>query len=157
MNCSATASDGMITAIGQEIRGMMEAIKRILVVDGEKEFADSVTRHLKRRKFILQSARNGEDALEKLHETTCSAAQYDLVITDVIMPKVSGIELLRWIKKYYSKISVLVVSGLGSRNLVMETIRPEMDDCCQKPVTPSEMIRFIGNINKKRKEHYSHH
>ena len=157
MNRNATTSDCLITAIEQEIRGMMEAIKRILVVDGEKEFADTVTRHLKRRKFILQSAHNGEDALEKIHETTCTVSQYDLVITDVIMPRFSGIELLRWIKKYYSQISVLVVSGLGNRNLVLETIRPEMDDCCQKPVTPSEMIRFIGNINKKRKEHYLHH
>jgi DNA-binding response OmpR family regulator len=135
----------------------MKAIKRILVVDGEKEFADTVTRHLKRRKFILQSAQNGEDALEKITNTTCSVSQYDLVITDVIMPKVSGIELLQWIKQYYSHISVLVVSGLGNQNLVMETIRPEMDDCCQKPVTPSEMIRFIGNINKKRKERNLYH
>jgi DNA-binding response OmpR family regulator len=133
---------------------MIEAIKRILVVDGEKEFANTVARHLKRKKFILQSAENGADAFEKIDQTTASLSQYDLVITDVIMPEVSGIELLRWIKKYHSQISVLVVSGLGNRNVVMKTIRPEMDDCCQKPVTPCEMIRLIGNINRKRKAHY---
>lgn len=133
---------------------MMKAIKRILVVDGEKEFADTVTRHLKRKKFILQSANNGEDAREKIHSAACPISQYDLVITDVIMPIVSGIELLQWIKKHHSEISVLVVSGLGDRNLVMRTIRPEMDDCCQKPVTPYEMMQLIGNIDKKRKEHY---
>lgn len=133
---------------------MMEAIKRILVVDGEKVFANTITRHLKRKKFILQSANNGEDAREKIHETTCSVSQYDLVITDVIMPKVSGIELLQWIKKHHSEISVLVVSGLGNQNVVMATIRPEMDDCCQKPVTPHQMMQLIGNIDKKRKAHY---
>jgi DNA-binding response OmpR family regulator len=133
---------------------MMKAIKRILVVDGEKEFADTVTRHLKRKKFILQSANNGEDAREKIHNAACPISQYDLVITDVIMPIVSGIELLQWIKEHHSEISVLVVSGLGDRNLVLRTIRPEMDDCCQKPVTPCEMMRLIGNIDKKRKEHY---
>lgn len=133
---------------------MMKAIKRILVVDGEKEFADTVTRHLKRKKFILQSANNGEDAREKIHNAACPISQYDLVITDVIMPIVSGIELLQWIKEHHSEISVLVVSGLGDRNLVMRTIRPEMDDCCQKPVTPCEMMQLIGNIDKKRKERY---
>lgn len=132
----------------------METIKRILVVDGEKEFADTVTRHLKRKKYILQSVNNGEDAREKIHNAICPVSQYDLVITDVIMPYVSGIELLQWIKEHHSEISVLVVSGLGDKNVVMKTIRPEMDDCCQKPVTPYEMMRLIGNIDKKRREHY---
>lgn len=135
---------------------MVEAIKRILVVDGEKEFANTVTRHLKRKKLILHSANNGEDAREKIDQTTCSVSQYDLVITDVIMPKVSGIELLQWIKKYHSEISVLVVSGLGHQHVIKDTIRPEMDDCCQKPVTPHEMMRLIGTIDKKRKARYLH-
>lgn len=133
---------------------MMEAIKRILVVDGEKEFANTVTRHLKRKKFIMQSAHNGEDAREKIDKTNRPNPQYDLVITDVIMPKVSGIELVQWIKAHHSQISVLVVSGLGNSSVVMETIRPEMDDYCQKPVTPHEMMRLVHNINKKRQAHY---
>ena len=140
-------------AIGQGNGKMMRAIKRILVVDGEKEFADTVTRHLKRKKFITQSASNGADAREIINETTCPVSQYDLVITDVIMPKVSGIELLQWIKNHHSEISVLIVSGLGSQNMVKKTIRPAMDDCCQKPVTPDEMMRLIGTINNKRKTH----
>jgi DNA-binding response OmpR family regulator len=127
------------------------------VVDGEKAFADTVTRHLKRKKFILHSANNGEDARDKIDETTGPISQYDLVITAVIMPKVSGIELLQWIKKHHSQISVLFVSGLGNQNMVMDTLRPEMDDCCQKPVTPYEMMRLIGTINRKRKAHYLHH
>lgn len=130
---------------------MMDAIKRILVVDGEKEFADTVTRHLKRKKFITQSASNGADALDIINDTTGPVSQYDLVITDVMIPKVSGIELLQWIKNYHSQISVLIVSGLGSQNMARKTIRPAMDDCCQKPVTPDEMMRLIDTINNKRK------
>lgn len=131
---------------------MMEAVKRILVVDYETEFVKTVTRHLRREKFILNSANNGEEAREKIHAGARAIDQYDLVITDVIMPKLSGIELVQWIKKHHSKISVLVVSGFGDRNAVVETIRPEIDDCCQKPLTPCEMMRFIGNIDKKRKK-----
>lgn len=135
---------------------MMDAIKRILVVDGEKEFANTVTRHLKRKKFITQSATNGADALDIINDTTCPLSQYDLVITDVMIPQVSGIELLQWIKNYHSQISVLIVSGLGNQNVVKKTIRPAMDDCCQKPVTPDEMMRLIGAINNKRKTHQMH-
>lgn len=134
----------------------MKAIKRILVVDDEKEFVNTVTRHLKRKKFIMSSANDGEDAREKIHKTTRTISPYDLVITDVIMPKLSGIELLQWIKKHHSKISVLVVSSFGDKNAVMATIRPEMDDCCQKPVTPYEMMRLIDKIDTKRKESFSY-
>jgi two-component system response regulator VanR/two-component system response regulator Irr len=135
---------------------MLEAVKRILVVDGEKEFANTITRHLKRKKFTLQSAHNGRDALEIIKQTTCPVSQYDLVITDVIIPKVSGIELLKWIKDHRSQISVLIVSGLGNKRIIMDTIRPEMDGCCQKPVTPYEMMRLIGAINNKRKANALH-
>jgi DNA-binding response OmpR family regulator len=135
---------------------MMKAIKRILLVDSEKEFADTVTRHLKRNNFIMQSTTSGLEAREKIHRTTCPVSQYDLVITDVIIPTVSGIELLKWIKKYHSRISVLIVSGLGSQNMITGALRPEMDDCCQKPVTPHEMMRLIDSINKKRQTHAVH-
>lgn len=130
----------------------VEAIKRILVVDDEEEFVNTVKRHLKRERFILHSAKDGEDACQKIDASTCDGIQYDLVITDVIMPKVSGIELLQWIKNNHSQISVLVVSGFGGKHLVMESIRPELDDYCQKPLTPCEMMRLIGNIDKKRRD-----
>jgi DNA-binding response OmpR family regulator len=144
-------ADCLEIAISQGSKIMMETIKRILVVDSEKEFANTIARHLKRKKFIMQSANNGEDAREKIHGPAGPFAQYDLVITDAILPKVSGIELVQWIQNYHSKISVLIVSGLGSQNIVKDTIRPEMDDCCQKPVTPYEMMRLIGTIDNKRK------
>ena len=145
----------MILKKAVKVRGkenMMEAIKRILVVDDEEEFVNTITRHLKRERFILHSARNGEDAREKIHQTTRDLRPYDLVITDVIMPKVSGIELLQWIKKNHAGVSVLVVSGFGDQNQVIGTIRPDMDACCQKPLTPFEMMKLIGNIDQKRRE-----
>lgn len=134
---------------------MIEAIKRILLVDDEAEFVNTVKRHLKRERFILHSAKDGEDARQKIHAATSNGLSYDLVITDVIMPNVSGIELLQWIKKNHSAISVLVVSGFGDKKMVMETIRPEMDDYCQKPLTPYEMMRLIGNIDNKRRDCWS--
>jgi len=130
----------------------VEAIKRILVVDDEEEFINTVKRHLKRQRFILHSAKDGEDACQKIDASTCDGNSYDLVITDVIMPKVSGIQLLQWIKKNHSQTSVLVVSGIGGKHLVMDSIRPELDDYCQKPLTPDQMMRLIGNIDKKRRK-----
>ncbi len=130
----------------------MEAIKRILLVDDEEEFVNTVKRHLKRERFILHSAKNGEDARKKINQTAGDLKPYDLVITDVTMPKVSGIELLQWIKTNHADVSVLVVSGFGDQHQVIRTIRPGMDACCQKPLTPFEMMGLIGNIDQKRRD-----
>ena len=130
---------------------MIEAIKRILVVDDEPEFVNSIKRHLKREGFILDSAPDGEDAHLKIRNSACNGAPYDLVITDVIMPNTGGIELLHWIKKNHPEISVLVVSAFGETDVVMETIRPEIDDYCKKPLTPEEMMGLIGSVDCKRR------
>ena len=130
---------------------MIETIKRILVVDDEPEFVNTIKRHLRREGFILDSASDGEEARLKIHNNGCSGVRYDLVITDVIMPNVGGIELLQWIKENHAGISVLVISGFGVVDVVMETIRQEMDDYCQKPLTPEEMMRLIGNLDRKRR------
>ncbi len=125
-------------------------IRRILVVDDEIEFGNTIKRHLRREGFILNTACDGKDACCKISDTFKSVKTYDLVITDVMMPKVSGIELLQWIKKNCPEISVLVITDFGDMDAVLETIRPELDDFCQKPVTPAEMVCMISNINLKR-------
>jgi len=135
----------------QKRKLMIEAVKRILVVDDEPEFVNSIKRHLKREGFILDSAPDGEDARLTIRNSAYNGAPYDLVITDVIMPNTGGIELLHWIKKNHPEISVLVVSAFGDTDVVMETIRPGIDDYCKKPLTPEEMMGLIGSVNRKRR------
>lgn len=128
---------------------MSHEIHKILIVDNEAEFVKTVARHLKREGFTLTMATDGEDAKRQVAAALPPAA-FDLVITDVIMPKVDGIELLAWLKLHYPAISVLMVSGLGELNLVSSKIRPSMDDCRPKPITPQEMMAVIATINQKR-------
>lgn len=124
---------------------MTTTIEKILIVDDEAEFVKTVARHLKREGFRLALAADGEDAQRQL-----AAAPFELVITDVIMPKVDGLELLAWIKIHHPTISVLMVSGLGELELVESKIRPALDACRPKPITPGEMLDVIAAINKKR-------
>ena len=129
----------------------METIKQILIVDDEAEFVNTVRRHLRRKGFSTDSASDGKDACHKIQDAVSSGLPFDLVITDDIMPNVGGIELLEWIKETHPGTSVIVVSGFGHTDMVMEAIRPEMDEYGQKPLTPQEMMQLIGNIDLKRR------
>ena len=115
---------------------MIELIKRILVVDDEVEFVKTIVRHLKRNGFSLETACNGDDARKKIHDSVLKGLPFDLVITDLVMPKMSGIELIKWVIKHHPEFSVLVVSGFGYADMAGEIIRQEMDAFAQKPFTP---------------------
>lgn len=132
---------------------MIEHIKRILVVDDEPEFVKTIERHLRRQGFSLESGCNGEDAQQKIHDSVSQGLPFDLVITDLVMPTMNGIELLSWIMKNHPEISVLVITGFGEADLAVEMMRPEMDGFAQKPFKPNDMTRLIGEIDHKRKNY----
>ena len=132
----------------------METIKQILIVDDEAEFVNTVRRHLRRKGFSVDSASDGKEACHKIQDAVRRQSPFDLVITDDVMPNVGGVELLEWIKEAHPRTSVIVVSGFGHTNMVMEAMRPEMDGYGQKPLTPQEMMQLINNIDLKRR-HYS--
>ena len=129
---------------------MSKNIKKIIVVDDEAEIVKTMIRHLKRKGFTLGSAREGEEARRKIVEADNAGAVYDLVITDVVMPNEDGVDLHRWIKDVYPEISVLVISGFAASYVILETIRPELDDFCQKPLTPEKILGAIKGISQKR-------
>ncbi len=129
---------------------MAKFIRKILVVDDEPEFAKILKLHLKREGFFLDSASDGVKAQQKIEKSFSIGAPFDLVITDVVMPNMGGIGLLRWIKRARPKISVLIVSGFGYDDVVIENIRPGLDGYCQKPLTPQKMMALIERLDRGR-------
>lgn len=99
----------------------------ILVVDDEQVIRDLCSKGLKQYR-ILQAG-SLQEALD------CYASQtVDLVLTDIQMPGGSGIELLRRIKKIDPNALVLVMTGFGDKDTVLEALRADADDFIQKPV-----------------------
>lgn len=136
---------------GEISKEMTNFIKKILVVDDEPEFTKTLRIHLKREGFFLDSACNGLKAQQKIEDSCLTGNPFDLVITDVVMPSMGGIELLCWIKEVCPGISVLVVSGFGCEDVVAENIRPGVDSYCAKPLTPQKMLALIDRMDKGRK------
>ncbi len=132
---------------------MSESVKRILVVNNEIEFINTIKRHLKRKGFSLEFADDGDDARRIIQNSFLrgDGEPFDLVITDVSMPNMNGIELLKWIKKRHPDISVILLSGFGDIDVIIENYRPEIDAYGQKPIEPIEMIQLIERIDQHRR------
>ncbi|MEN8258113.1 MAG: response regulator [Thermodesulfobacteriota bacterium] len=131
---------------------MVKKIKKILIVDDEIQIVKAIERHLSRTGFTVGSADTIKEAREKIDKEARNHAPFDLLITDVMMPSGSGIDLSQWLKKSYPDISVLFISGYGVKDLVTDAVDLTLDDFCQKPFTPSKLLATIHCIDQRRQK-----
>jgi DNA-binding NtrC family response regulator len=125
-------------------------IRHVLIVDDEIEFVKALERHLKRQNFTLETAFDGLEAMELMPHMAQEEGPFDLVVSDVVMPCMDGIQLLEEIKQHHPTTSVLLLTGFGENTIATDAIRKEMDDFHQKPITPQEMLTLIKKIDRKR-------
>jgi len=90
---------------------MAEKIKKILVVEDEKPMAKALVLKLQHAGYEAQAAFNGEEALEVL-----KGGSFDLVLLDLIMPRMDGFSTLQQIKENGIKAKVIVTSNLGQED-----------------------------------------
>jgi CheY-like chemotaxis protein len=84
-------------------------VKSVLIVEDEAVIRRVLTRVLERAGFTVRTAENGDDALEQLR-----AAEVDIVITDIIMPKMHGVDAIKKIAKEFSRVRIIAISGGGN-------------------------------------------
>ena len=92
--------------------------KKILIVDDESEMRVALETTLKREKFQLICAEDGKQALEKMEDD-----DFDLILTDVRMPKVNGLELLRAVKERSPKTQVVMMTAYGTIDNAVEAMK----------------------------------
>jgi len=119
--------------------------KTILLADDEKIILESLAQDLKKEAYSVVMASNGEEAIALLKDN-----QVDLVVTDLIMPDVSGIEVLRETKKKNSFIGVIILTGYGDLTSAIEALRLGADDYLLKPCQFEELILRIERCLEKQ-------
>jgi len=92
--------------------------KKILIVDDESEMRVALETTLKREKFQLTCAEDGKQALEKMEDD-----DFDLILTDVRMPKLNGLELLRAVKERSPKTQVVMMTAYGTIDNAVEAMK----------------------------------
>jgi DNA-binding response OmpR family regulator len=119
--------------------------QKILVVDDEKTVCDSIKKILSRKGYEVDNTLNADDAVQKIKDNV-----YDLVITDLMMPKISGMELLQIVKEHYPELEVVVVTGYASIDTAVEATKLGAADYLPKPFTPQELTEITKKALERR-------
>lgn len=140
--------NGMETAVS--IPPTNEKRSHILIVDDEPEIAESLADFLvKKANFLVSSAQDGQEAIDLLQATVADAAtEVDLVLLDMRMPHLSGLDVLNWIRDHptlqYTRV-VLLTAAAGSSEKV-EALTAGADDYITKPYRPQELLARVNTI-----------
>ena len=110
----------------------------VLVVDNEKGFASILADHLKTKSINAESVYSGRDALSSV-----MAFKPDVIILDIQMPDVSGVEVLTRIKESDPAIEIIVLTGNGSFDVGIECMQLGAFDYLMKPVDLDQLLETI--------------
>jgi DNA-binding NtrC family response regulator len=122
----------------------MESMK-ILVVDDETLILDMLKRSLVQMGgFSVEVAQNGLEAIQKVEKDV-----FDLVLTDMKMPEMDGIELLKMIKGTRPEVMVIMMTAHGSVETAVEAMKIGADDYVTKPIDLNELLIHISKAQKE--------
>jgi DNA-binding NtrC family response regulator len=121
---------------------------RVLIVDDEREFTEILSERLTMRGYDTTMCFGGKEALEKI-----SGYNFDIVILDVSMPDVDGIDVLREIKKIKPLTEVIMLTGQATVETAIEGMKLGAHDYLIKPCETDDLITKIDKAYSKKAEH----
>jgi len=116
---------------------------RVLVLDDEKRVTDELKEYLLRKKFQTYCANIPEEAFELLERTAI-----DILILDIKMPGMNGLDVLKKVKQEYPSMEVIMISGHGDIDIVIESMRLGATDFIRKPFGHFEVQLAIERTQK---------
>lgn len=117
----------------------------VLFVDDETDFLETLMKRMRKRGVDVEGAGSAEEALELLDEK-----QVDVVVLDVKMPGMGGIEALREIKRRYPLLEVIMLTGHASVEVAIEGMELGAFDYMMKPVAIDELLYKVQDACKKK-------
>lgn len=111
---------------------------KILVIDDEDIVRTSCSRTLCPEGYEVKLAKNGAEGLKFANEE-----RFDLVLTDLKMPDIDGIEVLRMIKEKWPETEVIIVTGYQTVDTAVKAIKFGAYDYIEKPFTPDGLIAAV--------------
>jgi len=114
--------------------------EKLLIVEDEETLCESLKRVLSREGYVVDTAFSAEAALELLAQ-----GFYDLIITDIILPGITGIELLKVIKEKFPDQNVIITTAYASLETAVEALRTGAYDYVVKPVMHEEIKQIVKN------------
>ena len=121
--------------------------KPILVVDDEKNIRLALSMSLEKLEIPVETAASGEEALEKLAQ-----GDYGLMLLDLRMPGMDGMEVLRRVSEELPDLKVIIITAYGSIDLAVEAMKLGAVDFLQKPFDANQVLEMVARILEKKGE-----
>ncbi len=122
----------------------MSTFRAVLVADDEAAIRHVLTLVLSEQGYDVRAVNDGEEALKEL-----AARQYDVVISDVRMPKLDGLSLLKSALASWPELTFLVMSAYGSKDQALEAVAAGAFDFVQKPFKPEEIVFVLKKAEER--------
>ena len=125
----------------------MTKTAKIMVIDDEKIVGDMARLSLEKEGYAVETFLNAEPALARL-----KAEEFDVVVTDLKMKGIDGMEVLRTVKSLYPKTQVIMITAFANLDSAIEAMRGEVYDFFPKPVRIKELKASIARALAKGNE-----
>ena len=122
---------------------------RLLLVDDEKGFLDTLTKRLTKRNLSVSAVYSGKDALAELKDNS----SIEIVVLDVKMPEMDGIETLIEIKKSFPLIEVIMLTGHATVETAIDGMKLGAFDYLMKPCDIEGLVGKVKEAVEKKKKH----
>lgn len=113
---------------------------RILIVDDEENIRNVLAEFLKLDGHVAETAACGSDALRMIRD-----AEYDIIISDIILPDVNGIEMIREVHQDLPSVILILITGMPTIETATTALRTGVHDYLCKPITHSAISRAVSN------------
>src|SRR5262245_1452479 len=126
--------------------GYPEDRPRVLVVDDEKFIRDIIADFLGMEGYIVRTAEDGSSAVSELER-----ARYDMVISDLKMPRMGGLELLKEVAKTHPDTLTVIMTGFGTVETAIDAMKRGAYDYILKPFKVEEIVHIVQRGIEKRR------
>lgn len=124
-----------------------ENILKIMVVDDEPLITEYLTTLLTLRKFTVTCSQDPGEVLQRLNE---NPDEYDCVISDILMPEISGLVLMRKIRQISEEIPVILMTGATNLDLVIQALNEGAFGYLNKPLSSTEIMSLLSKIKTQK-------
>ncbi|SKA08103.1 response regulator [Selenihalanaerobacter shriftii] len=116
-------------------------VKKILIIDDEKNIRNTLRQCLQTDQYEVETAVNGEDGVRKFKKNN-----YDLVLLDMKMPGMDGMETLGKLKEINSKADVIMITAYGTIETAVKSMKLGACDYLRKPFSPTEIREIVDRV-----------
>ena len=118
---------------------------RILIIDDEKDVRDILKMQLESAKYDIIEAENGEEGIRLMKEGS-NLLRVGLIICDIRMPKVNGVEAIQYIRENAPSKPILVVTGYPDNEMAVSLVKKGVRDYLVKPVRKDQLLKKVEAI-----------